>query len=104
LYSSGSQLTSVEERFDRLMQAVGRLPASQVTTIERIVAQFGQPQQYWAKPDSDLVSPAALDAFGDVLQLHHCFSEEPFSKDKFEYALVRVANSRRGHKEVVGSW
>lgn len=31
-----------------------------------------------------------MDDFGDVLRLHHCFSREPFSKDKFEYALEKV--------------
>jgi type II restriction enzyme len=31
-----------------------------------------------------------LEDFGDVLRIHHCFSREPFSKDKFEYALERV--------------
>ena len=25
--------------------------------------------------------------FGDVLKLHHCFSDEPFTKDKFEHLL-----------------
>ena len=31
-----------------------------------------------------------MEDFGDVLRLHHCFSREPFSKDKFEYALENV--------------
>ena len=31
-----------------------------------------------------------MEDFGDVLRLHHCFSREPFSKDKFEYALETV--------------
>ena len=24
------------------------------------------------------------------MRVHHCFSEEPFSKDKFEYVLVKT--------------
>lgn len=28
---------------------------------------------------------------GDAIRIHHCFSAEPFSKDKFEYVLVEVA-------------
>jgi hypothetical protein len=30
---------------------------------------------------------------GDALRLHHCFSREPFSKDKFEYLLERASNN-----------
>jgi type II restriction enzyme len=30
--------------------------------------------------------------FGDALQIHHCFSTEALSKDRFEYALDRVLN------------
>lgn len=33
-----------------------------------------------------------LGEVGDALRLHHCFSREPFSKDKFEYLLERAAN------------
>ena len=37
-----------------------------------------------------LVSDCVLQEFGDTLRIHHCFSNEPFTKDKFEHALVRV--------------
>ena len=33
---------------------------------------------------------SVLEDFGDVLRMHHCLSREPFSKDKFEYALERI--------------
>ncbi|HEY7490420.1 MAG TPA: restriction endonuclease, partial [Candidatus Tectomicrobia bacterium] len=33
-----------------------------------------------------------LQDFGDALRIHHCFSKEAFTKDKFEYALERVTN------------
>jgi len=32
-----------------------------------------------------------LQDFGDALRIHHCFSVEPFRKDRFEYVLQRVA-------------
>ena len=32
-----------------------------------------------------------LEIFGDILLIHHCFFEYPFSKDKFEHALVKAA-------------
>jgi type II restriction enzyme len=34
-----------------------------------------------------------LQAFGDALLVHHCLSDQPFSKDKFEYVLVEVARA-----------
>ncbi len=40
--------------------------------------------------DSDLVSKSILEDFGDALRLHHCFSDEPFTKDKFEYLMVNI--------------
>ena len=30
--------------------------------------------------------------FGDVLRIHHCFSKESLSKDRFEYAFERILN------------
>jgi len=37
-----------------------------------------------------LISESILDDFGDILRVHHSFSREPFSKDKFEYALEKI--------------
>jgi type II restriction enzyme len=33
------------------------------------------------------------------LCLHHCFSDEPFTKDKFEYAVVRITKACGGRAE-----
>ena len=33
-----------------------------------------------------------LNDFGDALRIHHCFTDEPFTKDKFEYLLVNISN------------
>ncbi len=37
------------------------------------------------------MSECLLQQIGDGLRLHHCFSKEPFSKDKFEYLMERAA-------------
>ena len=42
----------------------------------------------------DLLDEASVSDFGDVLRIHHVFSAEPFTKDKFEYALVQVLGWR----------
>jgi type II restriction enzyme len=39
---------------------------------------------------ADLFDETTLQNFGDAMRVHHSFSSEPFSKDKFEYVLVRV--------------
>ncbi len=39
---------------------------------------------------SDIFDQAILCNFGDAMRVHHSFSGEPFSKDKFEYVLVTV--------------
>ena len=33
-----------------------------------------------------------LETVGDSLRIHHCFSKEPLSKDRFEYAFERASN------------
>jgi type II restriction enzyme len=39
---------------------------------------------------ADLFDETTLQNFGDAMRVHHAFSSEPFSKDKFEYVLVKV--------------
>ncbi len=37
-----------------------------------------------------MFNPETLQNFGDAMRVHHSFSAEPFTKDKFEYVLVSV--------------
>ena len=85
-----SQMTP-KQRIKRLIAAVPNLTEFQLQLLDGVVHAFGQPKEFWRKPDSTLVTPEVLEDFGDVLRMHHCFSKEPFSKDKFEYALERVS-------------
>lgn len=39
--------------------------------------------------NSDLLDNNILSNFGDAIRIHHSISYEPFSKDKFEYVLVK---------------
>ena len=81
------------ERVDRLLCAIPSLSDYRLQLIERIVAIFDADRCFTAHPSSKLITASVLEDFGDVLCLHHCFSREPFSKDKFEYALERVLNA-----------
>lgn len=77
-------------RINRLLVAIPGLSDYRLQLIDRIVRVFGLPRDYRKPQASTLISDRVLEDFGDVLRLHHCFSREPFSKDKFEYALESV--------------
>jgi type II restriction enzyme len=44
-----------------------------------------------------------LDLLGDALRIHHAFSRQPLSKDRFEFALERSLNRAGIEAELVGS-
>lgn len=89
---SDSNLTPDQARIRALAARFPRLSASQFNAIETIVAQFEKPHDFKRNDASDLVSECVLREFGDTLRIHHCFSAEAFTKDKFEYALEKVCN------------
>jgi hypothetical protein len=81
------------ERIQRLLSAIPELSDYRLELIDRVVSVFSQPWEVFRAPDSDIISYGSLVDFGDVLRLHHSFSREPFSKDKFEFALETVLNA-----------
>lgn len=78
-------------RIKLLSEKLFSLTSSQVGWVESIVNQFSVNHSYNIF-DSDIFDECMLESFGDALLIHHCMSKEPFSKDKFEYVLERVAN------------
>jgi len=94
-----------EERVNRLILAIPGLTDYRLQLVDMIVRVFSLPKDFRRYSASTFVTERVLEDFGDVLRLHHCFSREPFSKDKFEYALERVLQTEgvaalapRGHK------
>lgn len=80
-------------RVDKLKFALRELTDFQVDLIENVVHQFRTPFiKLERHPDSDLVNNRLLNDFGDVLRIHHCFSRQALSKDRFEYALEKTLN------------
>ena len=78
-------------RVDRLIPALRELTEQQLNLIEIVVRQFRRPFiRIERNPASDLVDDRLLRDFGDVLRIHHCFSKEALSKDRFEYALEKT--------------
>jgi type II restriction enzyme len=80
------------ERVRQLAEALSELSESQLAWTEGVIRQFQIKPTIVANPASDLVNTCVLEMFGDALQIHHCFSTEALSKDRFEYALDRVLN------------
>jgi type II restriction enzyme len=82
---------SREKRIERLVNYLPDLSEGQIIWLERLAYQFTRPKNFSRNPDSNLVlTDLILDDFGDALRIHHCFTDEPFTKDKFEYVLVSV--------------
>lgn len=86
---------AASQRAARIMALAAKLTAlseSQLVWMEGVIRQFSIEPELHRNPASDLVSDWVLAVFGDALQIHHCFSTEALSKDRFEYAFDRVLN------------
>jgi type II restriction enzyme len=82
-----------EEKITQLMAEIPGLSDYRLGLVQNMVQVFAQPWIISRALDSDLISDYGLMDFGDVLRIHHCFSREPFSKDKFEFALEAVLSA-----------
>lgn len=84
---------STAQRIERLIAILRELRPSQLHWIETVAKTLTTPAEV-ALHRRDLLNQTSVLDFGDVLQIHHVFSAEPFTKDKFEYALVQVLKWR----------
>ena len=80
------------ERIERLAKVLSSISPGQLYWVERVLSVFKCPSRF-VRGDSDLITPEILTDFGDALKIHHAFSVEPFSKDKFEFVLQHILNS-----------
>ncbi len=78
-------------RIELLIASIRELTPGQFSWLERTVQIF-QCEHSYSIFHSNLFDDETLENFGDALRIHHSFSVEPFSKDKFEYVLERVVN------------
>ena len=79
----------------RLLPLLEKLNDSQIGLVSDVAKQFTTPHKFTAAPfklqgGQDLMTQGIVDDLGDIIRIHHAFSREAFSKDKFEYALERV--------------
>jgi type II restriction enzyme len=95
--------------FDLLAGHLALLTPSQLDWVHAVIQQFMLPFEFHRNQASDLISQPVLDMLGDALRIHHAFSRQALSKDRFEFALessliragidARLVSSRtnRGH-------
>jgi hypothetical protein len=74
-----------------LIQSIPELTSGQLYWLQRVVTVFSAEHSFILNK-SGIFDEATLQNFGDAIRIHHSFSVEPFSKDKFEYVLVKVLN------------
>jgi type II restriction enzyme len=84
--------TARERRIRSLCKALREISDSQIEWTEAVIAQFRIKPEIYTNPKSDIVTACVSEGFADALQIHHCFSTEALSKDRFEYALERIMN------------
>ncbi len=85
---------NAKNRIDRLLRKIPLLSEGQLIWLDRVIQIFESPNEYLCFK-SDLFDGVDINNFGDALRIHHSFSVEPFSKDKFEYVLEKVLNMRK---------
>ena len=82
-----------QERARQMYASFANLSKSQFDLIENIIQQLTRDFiSVYRNPSSDIIGQCILETLGDSLRIHHCFSKEPLSKDRFEYALERAGN------------
>lgn len=76
-------------KYERLLRRLPQLTNGQLFWLDKVVDVFECPHEFKIH-SSDLFDAEVLENFGDALRIHHAFSIEPFSKDKFEYVLEQI--------------
>lgn len=76
---------------EALIKTMPKLTAGQLYWIQRVMSVF-EAEHKFVLNKSDLLDETTMQNFGDAMRVHHSFSVEPFSKDKFEYVLANVLN------------
>src|SRR4051794_874159 len=82
-----------DARRKSISERLAPLRSGQLEFIDRILTQLQRTATFTRDPKSDIVSECVLHEFGDVLRIHHSFSVEAFTKDRFEFALEKACNA-----------
>lgn len=88
---------------ESLPAALAALTQSQLEWVLAVVEQFQRPITFTGNEKSDLVTVGVLELLGGALRIHHAFSRQALSKDRFEYALERSLNRAGMRSELVAN-
>jgi len=86
-----------------LQASLATLTPSQIDWVGAVIRQFQLSPEFSRLKDSDFVTPGVLEMVGDALRIHHAFSRQALSKDRFEYALESSLNRAGIPAELVSS-
>ena len=86
-----------------LQSALAALTPSQLEWVAAVIRQFQLPYEFHRSESSDLVTSKVLNMLGDALRIHHAFSRQALSKDRFEFALERSLNRAGIQADLVGN-
>jgi type II restriction enzyme len=74
-----------------LVSIVTDLNPGEIKAISSLATMFKQKSFFWRNGNSTVISREMLDGIGARIRMHHAMSYEPFTKDKFEFAMVGAA-------------
>ena len=82
-----------QDQINEILILLNRLSNFQLDNIKGLCESLSKEFIYLNfLKESDFASEIFVRSFGDILRVHHFFSREPFTKDKFEHAFVRTLN------------
>lgn len=55
--------------------------------VRAVITQFKLPHTFKRNPNSDWITVEVMQRLGDALRIHHAFSRQPLTKDRFEFAF-----------------
>jgi type II restriction enzyme len=82
-----------KKKIELITKKIPSLTDGQLYWLNKVLKVFDCKSNFEIQ-QTDLFDMHSLENFGDALRIHHSFSVEPFSKDKFEYVLVQTLNMK----------
>lgn len=83
-----------KKKIELIIKKIPSLTDGQLFWLNKVLKVFDCYYKFEIR-QSDLFDKHAFENFGDALRIHHSFSVEPFSKDKFEYVLEQTLNIKK---------
>ncbi len=76
----------------KLHKLLPELSGNQIKFVLDIIGVLSEPYEYKEIGNEWIFNEDFINIFSDYVRMHHALSDEPFTKDKFEFALDRTCN------------